>query len=530
MAASGNREVWWREARRNGLEGALLTCFVLLLSYGAAELGGMLEMRVPQPVWLLWPGCAVLSTILFLQPKRAWPVLLAAGLAGFVLYDIRAGLTISTIAWLLLTDACEILIATLGARSLFKENPYLDLGSISGFTKYCVFAVFLAPLVAATIGAYGPGATYWMRWQLIFLSEAVAFLTIPPAILGWVSQSEKQLVRWVEAAILMSGVTLLGYVISVASGPHIAPALFYALVPFLIWSALRFGPLGVSSSILVVAFLSIWGTIQGKGPFTAERPVQNALSLQLFLLCAATPFMVLAVLANQHKRIERALRALSGRLINAQEDERKRIARELHDDLSQRMARLLIRLERWRQGIGEMSEKSLAQFNAIVAMASEVSASLRDLSHLLHPGTLATLGLVPSLEGLCRRFSEQEGLDVKFVYEDIPVDTPANVKLCVFRIVQESLRNVVTHSGAKEVRVTLNSTASGINVCVQDSGTGFRLGSVRKLGALGLISMRERAHLIGAQLSIKSEPGEGTRVSLQIPLKQATLQATLAEN
>ena len=142
--------------------------------------------------------------------------------------------------------------------------------------KYGVFAVILAPIVAATMGAGFPHGNYWIGWRIIFLSEALAFLTLPPAILGWTSQVPKEREtarRWIEAFTLIMGVFLLGYVVSVTSGPSATPALFYVLVPFLIWSALRFGPSGVSTSIIIVAFLSIWSAIHGRGPFAGSTPL-----------------------------------------------------------------------------------------------------------------------------------------------------------------------------------------------------------------------------------------------------------------
>jgi signal transduction histidine kinase len=170
-------------------------------------------------------------------------------------------------------------------------------------------------------------------------------------------------------------------------------------------------------------------------------------------------------------------------MITAQEAERTRISRELHDDLSQRMVRLFMRLARWRQGMREVSAKSRAQFETIVEMASEVSASLRDPSHLLHPATLATLGLVPSIAGLCRKFSEQHNVTVKFDYREIPKNTPPDLSVCLFRVVQESLQNIVKHSHAQEARVAFMTKEN------QEA--------LQRIGGLGLISMRERARLVG---------------------------------
>jgi signal transduction histidine kinase len=467
-----------------------------------------------------------LTAVLLLAPRTLWPVLLPAGLAGFVLYDLRAGLALVSILWLVLVDASEILTAALGVHSFFDGE--LRLISLKGLTKYGVFAVVLAPIVAATMGAGLPHGNYWTNWRIIFLSEALAFLTLPPAILGWTSQVRKREMtarRWIEAFTLILGVFLLGYVVSVTSGRSTTPALFYVLVPFLIWSALRFGPSGVSTSIIIVAFLSIWSAIHGRGPFAESTPLQSVVSLQLFLLCAAIPFMVLAVLAEEHKGVEEALRRLSGRLITAQEEERTRLSRELHDDLSQRMARLLIRLERFRQGIGEMAAKSRQQLDVIVEMASELSASLRDLSHMLHPATLATLGLVTSISGFCRRFSEQHNLAVKFEFSDIPKDTPEDVNLCLFRVVQEALSNVVKHSSAHEARVTLRRAGNRIDLCVEDSGVGFDATPPRGTATLGLTSMRERVRMVGGQFSIESQPMHGTRILVQVPVTRVGARA-----
>ena len=114
-----------QETRRNGLQKLVLTCIVFLLCYLTAELGGILVMHVPQPIWLLWPGCAILTAVLLLAPQTLWPVLLPAGLAGFVLYDLRAGLALASILWLVLVDASEISTAALGVHSFFDGEPRL---------------------------------------------------------------------------------------------------------------------------------------------------------------------------------------------------------------------------------------------------------------------------------------------------------------------------------------------------------------------------------------------------------------------
>ena len=504
-----------------------LACFVVLLSFLTSELAGMLEMHVPRPVWALWPGCAVVVTVLLLVRQNLWSIVIPAGLAGFVLYDLRAGLAIDSILILVLVDTAEILTAAVGLRLVFDSRPRLD--TFRGLLKYFLVAVISTPMVAATFGAISIQGEYWVSWRIIFLSEALAFLTVPAAISSLVRVLQtgriKSAGKLREAGILLACVFVLGYVMSVTSGRSLTPALFYALVPFLIWGALRFGQLGVSTSILIIAFLSIWGVLHGRGPFMdatrADSSADSVISLQLFLLCAAIPFMVLAALADEHKQAEIDLRKLGGRLIKAQEDERTRIARELHDDLSQSMARLLMRLNRCQQGMTEASPRSHQELAEVSEMASEVSASLRDLSHFLHPATLATLGLVSAIAGFCREFSERHHLVVKVVHGAIPDDTPEDVNLCLFRVVQESLRNVVKHSGAQEACVDLSARVKEIVLVVEDDGMGFDVKSNRASTTLGLISMRERVRLVGGEISVESSPSSGTRIRVQIPLAGA---------
>lgn len=138
-------------------------------------------------------------------------------------------------------------------------------------------------------------------------------------------------------------------------------------------------------------------------------------------------------------------------------------------------------------------------------------------SHLLHPGTLAALGLETSVAALCREFSEQHHINIQFVGDNIPKDCPQDVSLCLFRIVQEALYNVAKHSGAQEARVTLSGNGQQIDLTIEDSGTGFDPKSSPRVETLGLVSMRERVRLVDGHISIHSQPPNGTRIEVQVP-------------
>jgi signal transduction histidine kinase len=181
---------------------------------------------------------------------------------------------------------------------------------------------------------------------------------------------------------------------------------------------------------------------------------------------------------------------LSGRLIDAQEEERARIARELHDDLGQRMALLQINVERFKQETAELPSKARRELNNIAELTSECSSELHDISHQLHPSRLETLGLVTTVGSFCKEFSLQHNLRVQFVHQDIPKQVPKDISLCLFRVVQEALRNVVKHSGASEVKVELTRHSDRVDLCISDAGAGFDPAFAKGDVGLGLISMR----------------------------------------
>jgi PAS domain S-box-containing protein len=220
---------------------------------------------------------------------------------------------------------------------------------------------------------------------------------------------------------------------------------------------------------------------------------------------------------TERKRSEQRLQELSGRLISAQDEERARIARELHDDVSQRMALLEMSTDRFRQHALQLSPDASRELGQIAEATAKISSDIRHLSHRLHPSTLATLGLVAAVKGLCREFSES-GLKVRYVHHDVPDGLSIEVSTCVFRIVQESLRNVVKHGGSAEATVELSGGAGRVELCVLDTGAGFDPDIARREPGLGLISMRERLRSIGGTLQIESAPSVGTRIRVSTPV------------
>ena len=228
---------------------------------------------------------------------------------------------------------------------------------------------------------------------------------------------------------------------------------------------------------------------------------------------------------NDRKSAEESLRELGGRLITAQEEERTRLARELHDDLGQRTALALIDLDLFRQDQPNLSGQVKQRLSTLTRVVMDLSSDILRISHRLHPSRLDILGAAAAVRGFCAELSKQHALQIHFVERDVPRNLPKDVSLCVFRVVQEALGNIVEHSGASKARVELSGDPKGIDLCISDSGVGFDLKSTKAHARLGLVSIRERVRLVGGRFSIASQPSRGTTILVRIPLfaKDATV-------
>ena len=222
---------------------------------------------------------------------------------------------------------------------------------------------------------------------------------------------------------------------------------------------------------------------------------------------------------TDRKVAEEALRDLGGRLIAAQEEERSRLARELHDDLNQRMALLSIEMEQFRHDI-DKPVNLRRRVKAVQKQAQEISTDIHRLSYQLHPSKLDHLGLGPAVKSLCEEVSRNGKLKIDLRQKGFPADLSRDVTLCAFRIVQEAVRNCTKHSGAQAAQVILEKTETAIRLSVSDNGCGFDPKSSAVKNGLGFISMRERVHLVDGQIQFYSRPQRGTRIEVTIPLNQ----------
>ena len=232
----------------------------------------------------------------------------------------------------------------------------------------------------------------------------------------------------------------------------------------------------------------------------------------LFLLAAYAWYKT-----SQLQLAKNSLIKLSGMLIDSQEKERRRLASELHDDFSQRMALISIGLETAEEMIMREPHRACQKIHELIDSASEIGADLHNVSHRLHSSTLERLGLVPGVSSFCKEFAAQQGVQVEFLHGNIGRNISPDIALCLFRIVQEALRNVKKHSGVAQAQVHLKVEAKTLHLSVRDHGIGFEM-NLNNCKGLGLLSMAERCRLQGGQFKVLSKPHKGTTVEVRLPL------------
>ena len=547
---------------RRVLRHALAALLVGAGYYLGAWIGFALTFQ-PHPVSTLWPPNSILFATLLLTPRRLWWFYLLAAFPAHVLVQINNDIpTTMSLCWFV-SNCSEALIGASVLRYLTRSEVRFDN---TQHVWVFILASMLGPFLSSFIDAafvelnhYGD-SPYWANFRMRVYSNVLAALTLVPLIVTWRRASLAALRadswnRYLEAGLLVVGFVVVGVVSfsSRISGGSLRPALLYLPLPFLLWAAIRFGPRGSSTALIVASLFEIWGAIHGLGPFATQSAEMNALSVQLFLILASMPLMFLAALIKEREKAQeiafqegqqlelaldseqRASRALTesqeklrqshnqirkllGRLIDVQEAERRRISRELHDDLNQKIATLSMGISPLKSKVPQQDRQLAADLDQLRKTANGLTDEVRRLSHQLHPAVLEHLGLVPALESFIDSFSSEEQIDVQFTADIAELRIPFQTSICVYRVAVEALRNVARHSGARSAAVSLKRSQKGLELQVSDSGKGLDVETAGQSGGLGVISIEERLRVLQGDCDVSSSPERGTTLVARVPL------------
>jgi len=224
---------------------------------------------------------------------------------------------------------------------------------------------------------------------------------------------------------------------------------------------------------------------------------------------------------TERKLAEEALSSVNRRLIEAQESERARVARDLHDDIGQRLALLAVALEQVTELQPDSSREALSCLHALQKQTAEIITDVQALSHELHPPRLLHLGVVAAIRGFCDELSRQKNVATDFSYENVPEHVPPDVSLCLFRVLQEALHNAVRHSQVRHFDVYLRGTGDAVHLTIRDEGIGFDVDAAYQGLGLGLTSMKERLKLVNGELFIESHSTRGTTILARAPVRSS---------
>ncbi|MEK6337591.1 MAG: PAS domain S-box protein [Acidobacteriota bacterium] len=290
--------------------------------YLTAEIGFVFALQ-PGPVSTLWMPNSILLAALLLTPKRSWWIVLVAVFPAHFVSELRSGVPILISLALFISNSAQALIGAFGICYFVKDQLRFD--RFRDLVVFVFFGAFLAPFLSSflDVGTWRYSA-YWEIWRIRFFSNVLAAITLIPVIVTWAEADIKAalkapLRRWVEVAILTAGLLAVG--IAVFSSDQVSADkptwLLYCPLVFLLWAAVRFGPLGASTSVLVVMFMAIFGATHGQGPFIENSSAYNALSIQGFLIVVALPLLALAGVIEERRRAEASSRQNEERLAMA---------------------------------------------------------------------------------------------------------------------------------------------------------------------------------------------------------------------
>ena len=631
-------------------------CAALLVSvayYVGAKVGFALTFQ-PHPVSTLWPPNSILFAALLLAPVRWWWFLLAAVFPAHFLVQFNADIPLPMMICWYVSNCTEALIGASVFRYLAKEVRLNTTYHVGLFLLVAFLGPFLSSFLdAAFVVLNGFGTSpYWDVFGMRFFSNVLASMTLVPVIVTWKRGGIRSLLtapsrRYLEAAVLASGLLIIGNLSfgTLKTGQNTTPVLLYLPLPLLLWASIRFGPRGSSASLVVVSFFAIWGAIHGLGPFANETPEASAMSVQFFLIVAASTLLFLtAVMRERDESSERnkallsaipdmvflmsndgvyldyhardpddlllrpemflgknvrdvlpphlaegvtqcliksssteepqifeyslemgdearhyearliamegdktlsivrdvtdrqraslalkdsqqklhqshtQVRSLLGRLIDVQESERRRISRELHDDLSQKIATLSVAISRLKRRLPLANAELIRELDDLRYKTNSLTNEIRLLSHQLHPAVLEHLGLVTALESYIGNFKDEEQIEVSLTAEIGEERVPFQTSICIYRVAVEALRNVSRHSGAVSAAISLTRDNGSLELRVSDSGKGFDVDAFRKGGGLGLVSIEERLRFLQGSCEIHSSPEKGTTLVARVPL------------
>jgi two-component system, NarL family, sensor histidine kinase FusK len=546
FAAAGLVSLMRRDSRSTRIALYALGAVALAVGYIlAATLGRELDF-VQENERVLLPQSGVALAGLIILGVGFWPVVMVASMA----ISVAAGRNFELSIPLAIGNTLAPLVGAWLIRDYAKCKPgLLRMHDVYTFV-FC--GCVIAPAVNAAFAVVGiltqalqpidasfVRSVAWKRW----FGHAVSNMIVAPVLLTWARRPELRYpaTRILETLLLIASLALV--LMTVFTEKSAIAGLNYPVsflpFPVIIWAALRYGPRGGATATFIMAAVAVYGTSNGIGPFAREEPAEGLVLLQVYLVAIALSALFLGSAMAERKQMivdlqrhDEELTALSGRLLQAREDERTVISREIHDELGQQLTSLKMGIHSLSRKLGDDQLSDSSQ--RLIEQTDAAVRTVRDIATNLRPGILDDLGIVAALQWLVNDFEARTGLEaiMRSNVEELKV-TPEE-KIALFRVAQEALTNIARHAKAMTVQVDLKKEDGRVTLSVLDDGAGLGAGALEGK-SLGVVGMRERIALLGGTFAIGpgidggdeidaavdgAGGGIGTRVVASIPVDE----------
>lgn len=540
------RAYYERPARQWAL--LLAKSSVVALLYFALAAASLKLRLSTSTLALVWPSNALLIATLALSPKRQWWVYLVAIIPTHVLalYPYHVGfwwITYQLVYNAALAIPCAAILHKFGPEALRFEklNEVIGFLILSILVPGVVSLAVIYPVVrlapSSVLSAHDWSPDLIDVWTSRWITVTASLIIFVPTILVCVTRGRHWLrglspLKAAEGTFLALSLLAItfqvyGRVYAVGDEP---PSIYLIPLPILLWAAVRFGPVGTCLSITTFVCISSWCTFMGEGPFLRSISISRVTVLQVAWIVVSAPLLCLAAVVSERKaaledlRLAHAeLQQFTPRLISAQEKEKQRISRDLHDDIGQRLALLRIGLDALDQTISFEKAAEHAQMRSLLTQMDDLVIDVHNISHQLHSSKLELLGLSVALKGVCKQLAEQYGIAIDLMTQKLPETLPDELSLCFYRTAQEGLMNALKHSESSRIDVSLDCCGQILRMRIKDFGIGFDPAVMGK--GLGLVTMQERLRMVGGVLRVNSVQGEGTELEAEAKICDASPEA-----
>lgn len=531
---------------------------LMIVYFVVCKLGLRLAIIHPSAT-AVWPGTGIALAAILLLGYEVWP---GVFLGAFTVNLTTAGSIISSLG----IASGNTLEAVIGAYLVVRfANGRNVFNRAEGIFKFFFFACVAATTVSATLGTasliltgFGRGVHWQSLWFTWWLGNMAGAILVTPCLILWSSQSSVVAGRS-RRQILVQGLALLSLLVvgALVFGAFLSHAAYayplqFVCIPLVVWASFEMRPRESALTVLAFAVVAVGSVLHAARGFSI--PNESLLVIQVFLSVVAMTGLLVSVAVSERNRTEdklekakseledrvrdrtheledrivkqesaeQSLRDLSWRLLHTQDQERRRIARELHDSTGQSLAALILMLSKMREEAADDSE-TLRQLEESEQIVRSVSDELRTTSYLLHPPLLDEMGLKAGLHWYIEGFKKRSKIDVNLYTPESLGRLPTDLELMVFRVVQECLTNVHRHSGSPSATIRLTNSDERLTLEIQDEGKGIARDQIvaltgSGLAGVGLRGMRERVKAFGGELEIFSA-GQGTTVRATIPIR-----------